>query len=209
MPSNNIIIFDLWQTLADTTFKPSDLFEDLLHMNKTIIKKDFFEKLFKSDLYTKDISLEKGLSGLLSDLGILNRENLKKAIVSWKEMSQKNFLIEGAETLLINLKTRGYKLCLLTNIDKYGYENFPYKNLLTNFDYKFLSYSEGLRKPDKKCWEVIKNYYKVGYEDMVMIGDSMENDIFPAKQLKLSTVLIDVNNKKNVYNDVYINFLNS
>ena len=140
---NKIIIFDLWQTLADSALKPLDLFDILFKFNKIMSKDGFCKILFKSDLYLKDLPLEKGLENLLSDFGISNKEKLGTAISLWKEMVQKSFLIDGSETVLMALKSRGYKLCLLTNIDKYGYENFPYKDFLNHFDYQFLSYSKG------------------------------------------------------------------
>lgn len=205
---NKIIVFDLWQTLADSALKPSDLF-DSFSLDKKITKQVFLNKLSCSDLYLKEISLEEGLNNFLLDLGISNKEKFKDSISLWKEMVQKSFLIDGSETVLLALKSRGYKLCLLTNIDKYGYENFPFKDFLNIFDYQFLSYKNGLVKPNIKCWEIIKNHYNYGYEDIVMIGDSVENDIVPSKSLGLSTILIDVSKKEGMYNEIYENLIDN
>lgn len=206
---NKIIIFDLWQTIADSTLKPSDLFDSLFKLDNTISKNDFLKTLFKSNLYLKDIPLEEGLKSFLSDLGISNKEKLEMAISLWKEMVQKSFLISGSEAVLIALKNRGYKLCLLTNIDKYGHESFPFKDLLNLFDYQFLSYKNGLIKPNIKCWEIIKNHYKTNYKDMIMIGDSIENDTRPSESLGLSTILIDINNKDRMYDEIYAKLINN
>ncbi|MFH0804099.1 MAG: HAD family hydrolase [Candidatus Zambryskibacteria bacterium] len=200
---NKIIIFDLWQTLADSALKPSDLFDNLFKLDNTISKNDFLRILFKSDLYLKDISLEKGIESFLSDLGISNKEKLETVTSIWKEMVKKSFLINGSEDMLMTLKNQGYKLCLLTNIDKYGYENFPFKDLLSLFDYQFLSYKNGLIKPDVKCWEAIKDHYKTDYKNMVMVGDSVENDMIPSKSVGLSIILIDINKKDGVYEEIY------
>jgi FMN phosphatase YigB (HAD superfamily) len=211
MDSNKkIIIFDLWQTLADSELKPSDLFDSLFKLDDNIISKnDFLRVLFKSDLYLKDISLEMGLKIFLSDLGISNKEKLETAISLWKEMIRKSFLISGSEAVLIAIKKRGYKLCLLTNIDKYGYENFPFKDFLNIFDYQFLSYKNGLIKPDIKCWEIIKNHYKIDYGDMIMVGDSVENDTTPFESMGLSAILIDMNKEDKVYDEIYTKLINN
>jgi HAD superfamily hydrolase (TIGR01549 family) len=206
---NKIIIFDLWQTLADSALKPSGLFDSLFKLDNTISKNDFLRILFKSDLYLKDISLEDGLKSFLSDLSISNKEKPETIISIWKEMIKKSFLIGGSEAILIALKNQGYKLGLLTNIDKYGYENFPFKNFLNLFDYQFLSYKNGLIKPDIKCWEAVKDHYKTDYKNMIMVGDSIENDIAPSKSLGLSTILIDINKKDGVYDEIYAKLINN
>jgi len=206
---NKIIIFDLWQTLADSALKPSDLFDNLFKLDNSISKNNFLKILFKSVLYLRDTPLEEGLKSFLSDLGISNKEKLETVISIWKEMIKKSFLINGSEAMLIALKNQGYKLCLLTNIDKYCYENFPFKNLLDLFDYQFLSYKKRLIKPDIKYWEAVKDHYKTDYENMIMVGDSIENDIAPSKSIGLSTILIDINKKDDVYDEIYAKLINN
>ena len=93
--------------------------------------------------------------------------------------------------------------------DKYGHENFPFKDLLNIFDYQFLSYKNGLVKPDIKCWEVIKDHYKTDYKNMVMVGDSIENDMTSAESLGLSTILVDVNKEDGIYNEIYDKLINN
>jgi HAD superfamily hydrolase (TIGR01549 family) len=209
MLNKTIIIFDLWQTLADSPIKPSNLFDELFSDAKKISKELFLETLFSSDLYKKDINLEQGLEAFLTDLKINNEEKLKKIILLWEEMAQKSFLIEGAEKLLLDLKNKGYKICLLTNIDKYGYENFPYKSFLKLFDYQFLSYKNNLIKPDIECWKIISKHYETDYKDMVMIGDSFKNDISPSKNIGVETITIDITRDEEIYNEIYSKFINN
>jgi hypothetical protein len=97
---NKVIIFDLWQTLADSALKPSDLFDSLFKLDNTISKNDFLKILFESDLYLKDMPLKEGLESFLSDLSIFNKKKLETTISLWKEMIQKSFLIDGSEAVL-------------------------------------------------------------------------------------------------------------
>lgn len=207
--NNKVIILDLWQTLADSALKPSDLADSVFEFDNAISKDDFLRTLFKSDLYLKDLPLEEGLRSFLFDLGISNKERLGAAVSFWEKMIKKCFLIDGSEAMLVALKTRGYKICLLTNIDKYGYENFPFKDFLNLFDYQFLSYKNGLIKPDIKCWEIIKDHYETDYKNMLMVGDSIENDVAPSESLGLSSIFIDVNKKDRLYNEIYEKLLNN
>jgi|SRR3989339_305028 len=209
MLNKTIMIFDLWQTLADSPIKPSNLFDELFPDDKTISREFFLETLFSSDLYTKNIPLEESLNNFLSDLKIDDEEKLKKIIYLWEKMAQKSFLIEGAGEIILSLKKKGYKICLLTNIDKYGYDNFPYKDFLDLFDYQFLSYKNNLIKPNTKCWEIIKNHYQTGYENMIMIGDSLTSDISSAKNIGLQTIRVDLSKKDNVYKEIYSKFINN
>lgn len=209
MIKEKIIIFDLWQTLADSPIKPSDLCSELFPVDNLINRKCFLDKLFSSDLYKKDISLDKGLESFLSDFEINDKEKIKNFISLWRIMIEKSFLINKAENLILDLKNKGYKVCLLTNIDKYGYENFPHKNFLELFDYQFLSYKNNLTKPDIKCWEAVSRHFETDYGNMVMVGDSFENDISPAQNIGVETVIVDISKKEEVYNEIYSRFINN
>lgn len=189
-----LIVIDLWQTLVDCNIKPSDIFFDYSEVDRNKILKKVF--IF-------DGNIDKVIDELITDS---NKER-GQVIKLWEKASTESFLVEGAENLLISLKKQGYKLCLLTNIDKYGYENFKFQSILKYFDYQFLSYKQGIIKPDNKCWENIKKYFKIDYNKMCMIGDSLENDIIPAEKLGLETVLININTEKNVYLEVYERYI--
>lgn len=191
MLAKKIIIFDLWQTLADTASRPSALF-DKISKSKNSIKIDaFLPALFSSDVFLKNVPPEDSFGSFLSNLKINDQVLLQKVLFLWKEISEKSFLIEEAEELIVKLKSKGYILCLLTNIDKYGYEHFPYQEIFDSFDFKFLSYTRGIGKPNKLCWEIIRKHFNVEYSDMVMIGDNLWEDIFPAKELGLETLWIN------------------
>lgn len=209
MLNKTIIIFDLWQTLADSPIKPSNLFDELFSDDKTISKGFFLKTLFSSNLYTKNIPLEESLNNFLSNLKINDEEKLKKIISLWEKMAQKSFLIEGAEEIILSLKKKGYKICLLTNIDKYGYDNFPYSDFLDLFDYHFLSYKNELIKPNIKCWEIIKNNYETDYSNMIMIGDSLKDDILPAKSIGMQTIQVDTKKEETTYDEIYKKLINN
>lgn len=190
LPQIEIIIFDFWQTLADSELKPSDLF-NVLMLHQKMDFKSFVKILSCSDIFLKNIAIEDSIKILLSDLNIKKDEFLiEKTTLLWKEMAKKAFIMNGAKELLLNLKHRGYTLCLLTNIDKYGYEYFPDSEIFDFFDYQLLSYSTGIAKPSATCWKTIKNNYKIGFERMMMVGDSYGNDILPAKRLGVCTAQI-------------------
>ena len=106
LPQIEIIIFDFWQTLADSELKPSDLF-NVLMLHQKMDFKSFVKKLSCSDIFLKNIAIEDSINFLLSDLSIKKDDFLiENTTLLWKEMAQKAFLMNGAKELLLNLKHR-------------------------------------------------------------------------------------------------------
>ena len=193
-----IIIFDLWQTLVNAKQNPSALLEIISYPKKD--SDIFYNKLSSSHLFLKDIDVEVGLSKFLLSLNITDTDIIKKSVFTWKNLLESAYMIEGALKLIQDLKIKGYKLCLMSNIDKYAYEYFPFPELVGLFDYQFLSYKESIAKPDLKCWEIIKNRSGYNYSEMIMVGDSAEKDIIPAKKMGVECFMVS---SEGDYSEIY------
>lgn len=189
MSDSRVVIFDLWQTLADAKVRPSDLFNRHIRQMQVCSKDTFLQQLSLSDVFLKDIPVEVSLRRFLLSLGIADTNVIAKLVLDWKAMARGIYFLNGAVELLQSLKTRGHLLCLLTNSDKYGYE-YSQVDSLTVFDYRVVSYQRGFAKPDKRCWETIHKQFNVDYSEMIMVGDSVHEDIMPAKELGLSTIQV-------------------
>lgn len=181
---NKLIIFDLWQTLADAKIRPSILL-DIFPAKPEL--KDFLDALLGSDLFLRDTELENALKVFLHNFGIDKKAEVDEAVSLWQKMAASSYLIDGAEKLISTLKSKGAVLSILTNVDKYGWEHFSYPDFVSKFDHVFLSYKEGMAKPDPKCWEEIHARSGFEYKDMIMVGDSLEYDILPARELGINT----------------------
>ena len=189
MENKKLIIFDLWQTLVDAKMLPSSLVNSLpLPRPDPLV---FTESLSQSDLFLKDIGTEDGIAQLLVLLGYKNDVHTIRVFSRmWEDMLRSSYLIPGAEEVLQQLKRSGYKFCLMTNIDKFAFENFPFPSLINRFDHLFLSYKEGVAKPELACWKIVSERTSCAYGDMIMIGNSMKDDITPATALGIDHIHI-------------------
>lgn len=92
--------------------------------------------------------------------------------------------------VLTKLKEKGYKLAVVANQAEGSKSRLRKWNMLSYFDFVLASFEAGVAKPDKEIFlrAIKKSNAKIC--DCVMIGDRLDNDIKPAKELGLKTVLI-------------------
>ncbi|MCG3770217.1 MAG: Phosphoglycolate phosphatase [Nitrosomonadaceae bacterium] len=184
------MIFDLWQTLADSSERPSDVFKRHISTMGVCSEEVFLQQLSRSEVYLRDVPIELSLRQFLSGLGITNGIVIDNVISHWKMLATGTYLFDGVAELLQSLKARGHHLVLLTNSDKWGYEQSPIGSHLGVFDYRFLSYQQGYAKPDKRCWAIIQEAVNFDYGEMLMVGDSAREDIDPANALGIRTIRV-------------------
>lgn len=101
----------------------------------------------------------------------------------------KNIKIVGH--LLLSL-SKNYKLGVVSNF--YGNLEASLKSLKIDhyFDVLIDSTLAGVRKPDPEIFEIAINNLKVNPENTIVVGDSYERDIKPAKMLNCKTIWLDV-----------------
>lgn len=189
MLSNKVIIFDLWQTLADSSVRPSSILG--LLPNKNISREVFLKMLFQSAIFLGNKDFPLLMKEFLASIQCSGEKTLRKVLLLWEQMASSAYIIDVSKDLISSLRAKDYHLCLLTNIDQFGYEKFPFPEFLENFEYSFLSYREGIAKPDFRCWQTIRDHFGVEYCNMIMIGDSYLDDIKPASNLGISTIQVD------------------
>ena len=88
-----------------------------------------------------------------------------------------------------NLKTKGYKIYLCSNIteDTYNYikNNF---NIVQNADGEICSCFEHVSKPNVKIYNSLINKYNINPEESIFIDDTKKN-IEIAEKLQFNTIL--------------------
>ncbi len=95
-----------------------------------------------------------------------------------------------AETILKTLRQRGYKLSVIANQAEGTVKRLKKWNLYDYFEFVLASYEEGVSKPDKEIFLRALKRADAEPSDCVMIGDRVDNDVKPAKELGLKTVLV-------------------
>jgi len=105
-----------------------------------------------------------------------------------------NHLFEGTFEILEYLKGK-YQLHIITN----GFQEIQHKkmetsNLLSYFDAIITSESVGVKKPDAKVFHHALKVANANKENSIMIGDSLEADIFGALNIGMPAIHCNFNN---------------
>ena len=119
--------------------------------------------------------------------------------------------------MLRALKMAGYKLYILSNWGKWHFEELQkhdeFREFLQYFDGGIVSYQVGLKKPDRKIYEILIDKYNINPSSAVFYDDKPEN-IQSAKEVGLNAVVFDrsiadtiINKKDFVLTESEINYL--
>jgi len=98
-------------------------------------------------------------------------------------------IVPGFSEVLKKLKKKNLQLGIISNWDERFYNILTEYGILKFFDGIFLGCETGYLKPDEKIFLKALNTLKVKSEESLMIGDSLEEDIKPAKKLGFQTYL--------------------
>lgn len=165
--------------------------EKMIEFEKRL--KDFFENHFtvKKRKITYDVHYQ-NIDRFIrpNDFGITAKQ-LDDAITQNSKISTS--LASNAEAVLEYLKQRGYELCVFTNgFYKGQIENMKYKGIYDYFE-KIYAWDDFYPKPDLRAF--YRALAKTDPKYNVMIGDTLEADIVPAKKLGIYTVGINLESK--------------
>ena len=200
------VFFDLWDTLlVDRGVFRGERNEIVLEFLKSLDKKTTLEEIDKLFTEVHDHieteyfgNIEKyrfgmGLALVFERLGI---EVDKKATETLEEKLWKLFLHEGelrphAKETLSYLKRRGYKLAVVTNWSTVrGNEALDAFDLRRYFDSIVVSEDVGGEKSTTLPFKVALERLGLKPEEVVMVGDRDDEDIFGAKLLGMKAVKI-------------------
>ena len=152
--------------------------------NSSFTRQYFKGKRITYDLYYNVLEL---FMTPISDFGI----TAKDITEAMREKSKYDaHLAEGAIETLEYLKAKGYKLCVLTNGFYAGQiENMKYHKVYDYFEQVY-AWDKFYAKPDLRAFYRALGTSKI--ENNVMIGDDLQNDIVPAKEIGLYTIGINI-----------------
>lgn len=97
---------------------------------------------------------------------------------------------EDASDTLEKLKERGYKLGIIANQSVGATQRLDNWGLLMYFDVIALSSELGVSKPNRSIFEKAVELAGCQFQNAVMVGDRLDNDIRAAKSLGMKTVWI-------------------
>lgn len=215
--SINTIIFDIGSVLVQQV--PLEI--SLRQENRKFIPEELIDQLVKiwCSSGTEQGSLEEQittayLKAYESGLRGPNRQYMEYiASESLRNIERCDYTIP----MLRALKMAGYKLYILSNWGKWHFEELQKRNefreFLQYFDGGIVSYQVGLKKPDRKIYEILIDKYNINPSSAVFYDDKPEN-IQAAKEVGLNAVVFDrsiadsiINKKDFILTESEINYL--
>lgn len=198
-----VIAFDLWQTLADTKHHTFNGYYSVLRKNSKIeLNPVELMRFIETQLMTRPLSLEKAATILCDHCGINDKKVIDEVRQRWKFSMKNYFFYDDSLETIKQMRGLGFGLALITNSTEFGWLAFNQKFCLSRyFDLLILSFREGKVKPDISLFTNVQN--GLAAKEYWMIGDSVVNDIEPAKNLGWRTALIDRERKyHNTFNNL-------
>ena len=119
------------------------------------------------------------------DLEVMKLLNVE--MPEWK--FEDEILYKDSEECLKSLNRR-YKIGIIANQALGTEKRLEKLGILKYIDLIIASAEEGVAKPDKRIFEIALNRAKCEPRQSVMIGDRIDNDIVPAKEIGMHTIWI-------------------
>jgi HAD superfamily hydrolase (TIGR01662 family) len=191
------ILFDFWGTLVENgTTSPT---REVLRIMR--VHRPFREFIgpFEDTFFTKKWdSQEQGFRAVFDAFGARPHPiALEKCVGLWNKNKLLAKPYEDTEQVLQTLKSKGYKLALLSNTDNFSVDFVLDKYKLREyFDVVLFSYDCGLLKSDPRMFQKVLEQLGVDAAEAIMIGDSLETDVAGAKAAGVTAILVDHNGKR-------------
>lgn len=199
-----MIYFDLDHTLWDFESNSEEalklVYEQYHDILKNVTLEDFinsYHKINKQlwDIYRKKMITQEELKVLrfeitLNSLNVKHRENLVEEMNDFylNSLSNQSKLIDGAKDILDYLKS-DYELGIITN----GFKNTQIAKMKNSgidcyFSILVTSDETGFPKPDEKIFSYAVYKAARPKEEIVYVGDDLENDILPALKFGINAI---------------------
>ena len=93
--------------------------------------------------------------------------------------------------VLDELKHRGLKIGVISNFDDRIYSVMRSLGILSYFDAVTISSETGYCKPDRRIFDAAMRSLNVPASQILLVGDSLSDDVEPAARAGLRAVLVD------------------
>ncbi len=127
--------------------------------------------------YLQDRSLEQAAYDFCRELGISAGNNF------WRQLSvslPRARLFPDAREALTTLA--GYRLATISNLTPWNHSSMPDLEATRVFEIEVSSYNVHYAKPDARIFQIVEEQLELSSEEIVMVGDSPDDDIAGAKK---------------------------
>ncbi len=183
------VIFDLFATLVSAQDPETWMIKTFnLPFDRSYVQKVACATIFENwDQY---------MQVLIEKLN-LSESDIPKLRARFQHERDTTFLLPGVLEILRDLKSKGYKIALITNLLNPDYD------MTTKFDFKFdaitLSYELGAVKPDKSLFLDCLKKLNLDASEVIMVGDNLLADIKGSEAVGIKGILFDPEGKNPSY----------
>ncbi|MBQ8133082.1 MAG: HAD family hydrolase [Clostridia bacterium] len=167
------IFFDIGSTLVDESIAYRKRIEATI-ANTDISYDEFYRKMVEISKYNQN-----GYHKALEAYGL--------TMVSWN--SEDEFVYPQSEPCLRELSKK-YKIGIIANQNFGSEERLRKIGLLKYIDLVVASAEEGIAKPDLRIFQIALERAECTPNEAAMVGDRLDNDIIPAKEIGMKTVWV-------------------
>lgn len=201
------LFFDYGGVLDSHGIHTRVLFWDAVSKAQILPAKEEIRREFQEAYTWVDQDLMRSGSALGMGLKDFNYHNLALILKAMELAAHDENKLEIAATMVTELQ----KKCLTKSAEVLAHLKLPKgiisnftgnltdilkeQNLARHFEHVTESYYVGAAKPDPSIFLTALSRVKFAPEECLFIGDNVKNDIEPARELGIKTVLFDPNNK--------------
>lgn len=171
-----VVCIDLWDTLAITP--PKFNFLELL-INAGVSRKEVYSFVRDSIMTRRYTSYERMVDIVFKHFSLSNyKEEYRSMIHQWKSENQNPYYFSRAHAFLKELR-KDATLVLVTNVSYLAWSEVKKKlKIQEYFDRIFLSWEQGIAKPNPAVWRRIQKWFpKTNPDHFWMIGNNWADDL--------------------------------
>ncbi len=190
------LIFDFWGTLVENgVWSPVKQVKNILQIDLPF--PEYVVRMEEAMMTQKFPELKDAFIKVCREFNLdLDMDKIERLVGLWNKSWMLAKPYPEVEEVLTELQAK-YQLFLISNTDGFSIPQVLSKFKLDQyFEKMYLSYEQGLIKTNPKMLSKILKENNLNPEDCVVIGDSLESDIFPAKNAGIKTVLVDRKNTR-------------
>lgn len=193
-----VIIFDLWGTIIETGVVPSPSRQVKYFLRVQQSFPDFIVAFEHSFMTKRFDSLKEAFEQVVRDFNLRIPDFVyEKLVGTWNKNAILSKMYPETLEVLQELKSKGYKLYLLSNTDQFSYEQVDAKFKLGElFDKVYVSCDTGLLKANPESYRQILRENNLDANDCVMVGDSLDSDVKSAEKAGIKGILVDRKNTR-------------
>jgi HAD superfamily hydrolase (TIGR01549 family) len=182
------IIFDLYGTLAFIN-KRTETFKKLIEMLTGNDPKSI--TALKKIILTNELKI----ADLVALVNPRMEIDIDKFETETKDEVNSTKVYPDTCSLLQTIRDRHYKIGLISNLDIYFKAPFFDLGLSTLVDSYVFSCEVGMKKPDRKIYEIALNQLGLAPNEALMVGDSIQSDYYGPKAMGINAILLNRSNE--------------